>query len=147
MKLFRGKSRCLVFLSLACLYLFAAVTLVTVAEASCAASGPKAKVKGSIVSRDRDLVKVRDGRDGSVHIVKITNKTKIEREKGMLGFFGRTDPDVSALLPGLTVQVEGAENVQGALDAKIVKFRPDAFAIAAALERQILDNRAAASHA
>jgi len=119
----------------------------TVAEASCAASGPKAKVKGTIVSRDGDLVKVRDKRDASVHIVKITDKTRIEREKGMLGFFGRTDTDVTALLPGLIVQVEGAENIKGTLDAKIVKFKPNAFAIAVALEKQILNNQAAAGQA
>jgi outer membrane protein OmpA-like peptidoglycan-associated protein len=118
-----------------------------VAVGNAATNGQKTKFKGTIISRESHLVKVYDKRDGSVHAVRISGSTRIEREKGKGGFFGSDTMDVTALVPGLTVKVDGVSNGEGTVDAKLVKFRPDAFAITVAQQKQILDNRAAAGHA
>ena len=46
----------------------------------------KATVKGTIISRDGDLVKVVDMKNRSTVAVKVTDTTKIEREKGLHAF-------------------------------------------------------------
>lgn len=109
-------------------------------------SGQKAKVNGSIVSRDGDLVNVKDKKDGMIVVVNLTDNTKIEREKGSLRL-RRADMDVTAMVPGLTVTAEGVGNAKGQLDASKIRFYPDAFAIEVAQEQQIESNKQAAAQA
>src|ERR1700741_364352 len=67
----------------------------------------KAKVKGTIMSRAGDLVKVNDKKMGSPVIVVVDDGTKVERKKGRYEFFVHKDMDVTALVPGLTIEAEG----------------------------------------
>ena len=107
----------------------------------------KSKVKGTIVSRNGDLVKVKDKKSGQVVVVSLTDDTKIERKKGKVEFFRHEDMDVTAMVPGLTIEAEGVGNAKGQLLAKKVTFVPDEFAIEVAEEQQITANKAAAGKA
>jgi len=110
-------------------------------------SGDKSKVKGTIMSRNGDLVKIQDKKTGASEIVKITDDTKIERNKGKHAFFRHADMDVTALVPGLNIDAEGVENSSNQLEAKKITFTPDVFAIEVAEEQQIMTNKAAAQQA
>ncbi len=133
----------LAFLSTVCLYLLAAVTPASAAKAKPVTTGHKAKIKGMIISRDGDAVKVQDKKDGSTKIVNLTETTKIERD----GFMSNSAMNSKALVPGLTIEAKGVTNAKDQIDAKKVKFHPDAFAITVAQQQLILDNKAAAGHA
>ena len=109
--------------------------------------GEKAKVSGLIVSRDGDLVRIRDKKSGEVIVVSIGDTTHIERKKYKFPFYRHTDLDVTALLPGLTIEAEGVGNSTGQLEASKISFTPDDFAIEVAQEQQVLDNRAAGQNA
>lgn len=110
-------------------------------------AGNKVKVKGSIVSRDGDLIRVREKNPSKVVVVNITDDTKIERKKGKALFFRHSDMDVTAMVPGLTIEAEGVGNSKGQLDARKKSFTPDEFAIEVAEERQLQANNAAAQNA
>jgi outer membrane protein OmpA-like peptidoglycan-associated protein len=86
------------------------------------ATGQKAKLKGSIVRRDADTFIVRDEQNlGSV--VLLTDQTSV-KSKG--GFFKRgKNYDVTSLLSGLPVEVEGVGNRDGQLVANKVRFSSD----------------------
>jgi hypothetical protein len=58
-----------------------------------------------------------------------------------------TDMDVTAMVPGLTIEAEGVGNSKGQLDARKISFSPDEFAIEVAQEQRILANKAAAQNA
>ncbi len=107
----------------------------------------KAKIKGMIVSRAGDLVKVNDKKIGSPVIVVINDGTKVERKKGKYEFFVHKDMDLTALVPGLTIEAEGVGNAKGQLIAKTVSFVPDTFAVEVAEEQQIIANKGAAAKA
>ena len=107
----------------------------------------KAKVSGLIVSRDGDLVRIRDKKAGEVIVVSIGDTTHIERKNHKFPFYRHTDMDVTALLPGLTIEAEGVGNSNGQLEAGKISFTPDDFAIEVAQERQVLANKAAAQNA
>ena len=110
-------------------------------------SGQKAKVKGKITSRSGDLVYVSEVKTDATVVVAITDDTKIDRKKSKYVFFRKADMDVTAMLPGLTIEAEGMGNAKGQLEAKHISFYPDTFAIEVAQEQQILSNRAAAADA
>ena len=109
--------------------------------------GEKAKVSGLIVTRDGDLVRIRDKRAGGVIVVSIGDTTHIERKNHKFPFYRHTDMDVTALLPGLTIEAEGIGNSNGQLEASKISFTPDDFAIEVAQEQQVLANKAAAQNA
>ena len=109
--------------------------------------GEKAKVLGVILSRDGDLVRVRDKKSLEVIMVSIGDATKIERKKHKFPFYRHTDMDVTALLPGLTVEAQGVGNSNGQLEASKIWFTPDDFAIEVAQEQQVLANQASAQNA
>jgi outer membrane protein OmpA-like peptidoglycan-associated protein len=107
----------------------------------------KSKVSGTIVSRGGDLVKVKDKKTGQVVVVSISDNTKIERKKGKVEFFRHKDMDVTAMVPGLSIEAEGVGNAKGQLAANKITFIPDEFAIEVAEEQQITANQAAAAKA
>lgn len=109
-------------------------------------SGKKASVNGQIISRDGDLVNVKDKKDGMIVVVNLTDSTKIEREKGSLRL-RRADMDVTAMVPGLTITAEGVGNAKGQLDAAKIKFYPDAFAVEVAQQQEIMNNKEATAEA
>ena len=109
--------------------------------------GEKAKMSGLILSRDGDLVRVRDKKSHEVITVSIVDATEIERKNHKLAFYHHTDMDVTALLPGLTIEAEGVGNSNGQLEASKIWFTPDDFAIEIAQQQQVLANKAAAQNA
>jgi outer membrane protein OmpA-like peptidoglycan-associated protein len=134
--------------------LFAIATVVVTSSASAATGkasqltpGEKAKMSGLILSRDGDLVRVRDKKSHEVITVSIVNTTQIERKNHKLPFYRHTDMDVTALLPGLTIEAEGVANSNGQLEASKISFTPDDFAIEVAQQQQVLANKAAAQNA
>ncbi len=144
MKLNTRKNMRLAFLSAACLCLSAGMTLVAAADTSQIADGQRAKVKGVIISRSGDLVKIQDKKSGTVEVIKLGDSTKIEHDKA---FFRHTATDVTALVPGLTIEVNGVGNADGQLEATKITFNPDLFAVEVAEEQQVEANQAAASKA
>ena len=109
--------------------------------------GQKAKMSGLILSRDGDLVRVRDKKSHEVITVSIVDTTQIERKNHKLPFYRHTDMDVTALLPGLTIEAEGVASSDGQLEASKISFTPDDFAIEVAQEQQVLANEADAQNA
>ncbi len=55
--------------------------------------------------------------------------------------------DVTALVPGMTIEAKGIANADGQLDATRVKFNPDLFAIAVAGNQNLQANEAATAKA
>jgi outer membrane protein OmpA-like peptidoglycan-associated protein len=108
-------------------------------------AGKKAKVTGTIVSRNGDLVTIKVKKESTSAIVNITDNTKIEREKSFR--LRKEDEDVTAMLPGLTISAEGVGNSSGQLDANKISFNPDTFAVEVAEEQQIEANKSAAANA
>ncbi len=134
-------------LSVVCLCLLAATTFAAAAEKDPSNHDQRATVKGTILSRDGNLVKLMDMKNHSIDLVKISNTTKIGHRKDLQAFFRHTDTSVTALVPGLTVNAEGVGNAEGELEANKIKFCLDLFAVTAAPERQIRDNKAAVGRA
>lgn len=81
--------------------------------------GQKAKVKGLIVRRDADTFSVADEVSGET-VVLLTDRTSV-KSKGGFFRFGK-DYDVTSLLRGLKVEVEGRGNADGQLVADKVRF-------------------------
>jgi len=82
--------------------LLAGVTYAAANKTRQVAAGDKAKVTGSILSRDGDLVRVRDKKSGEVAVVNITDNTKIERKTKWDG--GKLVSEIGGLGPGKTTQ-------------------------------------------
>lgn len=129
----------------ACLILLAGLGYVCTVHAFQVEAGKKAKIKGTVMSRSGDLIKISDKKDGSLVVVDLTDSTQIERTKDFR--FRHADMDVTAMVPGLTIEAEGVGNAQGQLEAKKIKFDPDEFAVEVAEEQQILANKSAAKNA
>src|ERR1700758_2892721 len=107
----------------------------------------KATVTGAILSRDGDLIWVLDKKSSEIVVVNINDNTKIERKQHHVVFFRHTDMDVTAMVPGLTIQAEGLGNSKGQLDAAKIVFTPDSFAVEIAQEKQVVANKEAAQKA
>ena len=136
-----------VLLCASAVILLASLTYAATNQTRQLAAGDKAKVTGSILSRDGELVRVRDKKSGEVVVVNITDNTKIERKKHRVVFPRHTDMDVTAMVPGLTIEADGVGNSKGQLDADKISFTPDAFAVEVAQEQQVLATKAAAQNA
>jgi outer membrane protein OmpA-like peptidoglycan-associated protein len=100
-----------------------------------------------ILSRDGDLIRVHDKKSGEVVVITIEDATKVERTKFTFPFYRHIDMDVTALLPGLSIEAEGVGNSVGQLEAHRISFTPDDFAIEAAEEQQVLANKASTQRA
>jgi len=130
-----------------CVVLLTIIALASMGFAQTFSSGEKGKVKGTIMSRTGDLVKIQDEKTGSSAMIKITDNTKIIRDKSKVSFHRHDDMDVTAMVPGLTIKVEGIGNASNQLEANKITFSPDEFAIEVAQQQQINANKAAASGA
>jgi outer membrane protein OmpA-like peptidoglycan-associated protein len=130
-----------------CAVLLALIALASVGYAQTFTAGQKAKVKGTIISRKGDLVKVQDAKTGSIALVKITDDTKVLRDKSKTSFRRHEDMDVTAMVPGLTINAEGVGNAANQLEASKITFSPDVFAIEVAQQQEISANKAAANNA
>jgi len=84
------------------------------------AEGQKAKIRGVIVDRNGDEIRVREG-DKATHDIVLKDDTKIETPSGFLKM-DRIRRDTTALLPGLMLTIEGHGGEGGKLYADKVKF-------------------------
>jgi outer membrane protein OmpA-like peptidoglycan-associated protein len=141
------KSKMSAFWAVLSLMLAACLVVAAVPNPPQIASGQKAKVKGTIVSRNGDLIKVKVQKTGAMVVVNLVDGTKIGRNTGNLVFHRDKSMDVTAMVPGLTIEAEGVGNANGQLDASKITFTPDEFAIEVAEEQQIMANQKAASNA
>ena len=130
-----------------CAVMLAAIALASVVYAQTFTAGEKGKVKGVIKSRSGDLVKVQDDKTGSLVVVKITDDTKVLRDKHTFGFRRHEDMDVTSMVPGLTISAEGVGDADNQLEARKITFSPDVFAIEVAQQQEIMANKSAASNA
>jgi OOP family OmpA-OmpF porin len=87
-------------------------------------AGEKAKVQGTILSRDGNSIKLR-GDDDSIGTVDLTDGTKIQLKKGAFIFKRSDKMDLAALVPGLHVEAQGKGNDHGELVAERVSFDPN----------------------
>lgn len=120
------------FLSAACLYFVTVMNVFSLAAIRAPASRHRVKITGPIVMRQGNVLQILDEKDGSVHGFKITDKTAIRCDKGFL--HGNTVMDASALVPALTVEVEGIAKPKDMTEARMVKFNSDTFAFAVVQE-------------
>lgn len=127
--------------------LLRALPCTTSSSASDIPAGKGVKVTGLIVSRNGDTIRIKDKKSGQFVVVNITDNTKIERKRGHLQFLRHTDMDVTALVPGLTIEAEGRGDAEGRLEAGLISFSPDEFALAVAEQQEIVANRKAAKEA
>jgi outer membrane protein OmpA-like peptidoglycan-associated protein len=123
----------------------AALLLGLMAHAQQFEADKKAKVTGTIQSRNGDLVTILDKKSGTKAVINLNDETKVERKKDLR--LRRKEMDITALVPGLTIEAEGVGNGKGQLNAKKIEFDPDVFAIEVAEEKQIQANKAAAANA
>ena len=82
-------------------------------------SGQKMKVKGTIERREGDSFSIRDERNME-NIVLLTDRTSVKSKGGF--FRSGKNYDVTSLLRGLNVEVEGFGNQQGQIVADKVRF-------------------------
>jgi len=124
----------LAFLSAVCIYSVAVMTVFSMAETRSHVNGHKVKITGPIVVHEGDMVQILNEKDGSVHGFKVTDETTIRCEKGFL--HGNTVMHPSALVPALTVEVEGIGSPQNMPEAKTIKVDPDTFALTVGQDKQ-----------
>jgi hypothetical protein len=135
---------CALLPAIASILIASSALAATAGKTSQLTPGEKAKMSGLILSRDGDLLRVRDKKSHEVVTVSIVDTTQIERKNHKFPFYRHTDMDVTALLPGLTIEAEGVANSNGQLEASKISFTPDDFAIEVAQQQQVLANKAAA---
>lgn len=73
----------------------------------------KSKVTGTITGRNGDLVSVKEKKTGRVVVVSLNDDTKVERKKGKVEFFRHENMDVTAMVPGLTIEAERGRQREG----------------------------------
>ena len=130
-----------------CVVLLTIIALTSMVFAQTFTSGEKAKVKGTILARKGDLIKIQEQKTGSTALVKITDDTKVLRDKSKVAFRRHEAMDVTAMVPGLTISAEGVGNADNQLEASKITFSPDEFAIEVAQQQQIDANKSAAGNA
>ncbi len=126
------------FLSATCICFVTVIATFSMAAAKSPANGHKVKIRGPIVVQEGDVVQILNGKDGSVHGFKVTDRTTIRCDKGFL--HGKTAMDASALVPALTVDVEAISTPEGIAEAKTISFNPDPFAVTVAQVKQTRDS-------
>jgi OOP family OmpA-OmpF porin len=83
------------------------------------ANGEKAKAKGIIIRRDADTFSVADNSNMET-VILLTDRTSVKSKGGF--FRSGKDYEVTSLLRGLKVEVEGRGNSEGLLVAEKVRF-------------------------
>ncbi len=127
----------LAFLSAVCIYSVCVMTVFSTAETKPRVNGHKVTVTGPIVVHEGDTLKILNEKNGSVHGFKVTDQTTIRCERGFL--HGNTVMDASALVPALTVEVDGIGTPQDMPEAKTIRVNPDTFALTSAQHKQSRD--------
>jgi outer membrane protein OmpA-like peptidoglycan-associated protein len=98
------------------------------------ASGEKMKIRGTIVDRDADTFVVRDDQ-GYETTVLLTDRADVKSNGGFLR--RGQNYDVTNLLRGLVVQVEGRGNTAGQLEASKIRFDKNDLKVARSIETRV----------
>jgi outer membrane protein OmpA-like peptidoglycan-associated protein len=98
------------------------------------AAGQKVKVKGSIVRREAETFSIRDDQDIET-VVLLTERTSVKSKGGFLR--SGKNFDVTSLLRGLPVEVEGVGNQEGQLVADKVRFDSSDLKVAKLVEKRV----------
>jgi hypothetical protein len=106
----------------------------SMAECKSSTKGRHIKVTGPIVVHEGNIVQMLNEKDGSQHLFKITDKTTIRCDMGF--FHGNTVMNTSALVPALTVEVEGISGSLDTPEAKIIRVDPATFALIVGQDKQ-----------
>ncbi len=104
------------------------------------ASGQKMKVKGVVTSRDVDTFTVQD-MTGSTVTVLLTDRTSIKTKGGFFG--GGSNFNVTNILRGLNLEVEGRGDANNQLVAEKVRFNETDLRVARTVESRVnpVENR------
>lgn len=86
-------------------------------------NGEKVKVNGLITGRNGDTLTIRTLESGNLTVV-LTDDTKVEQPKGLLKM-RKTEMGVTALMPGLKIQVDGVGDPQSRVVANTIRFSKD----------------------
>jgi outer membrane protein OmpA-like peptidoglycan-associated protein len=98
------------------------------------ASGQKMKVKGVVTRRDADTFVVQD-MTGSAVTVLLTDRTSVKTKGGFFG--GGTNYNVTNILRGLNLEVEGRGDANGQLVAEKVRFNESDLRVARTVESRV----------
>jgi outer membrane protein OmpA-like peptidoglycan-associated protein len=99
-------------------------------------AGERRKIEGTVVSRDGDKLVVRIMPNDSDVTVKVGSFTEIQEKKSN-PFRGARKYQASQLAPGLSVEVEGRPDADGALVAQKIRFTHTDFKIAKAADARV----------
>ena len=103
---------------------FAALLCVlSIGSAYGVSNGEKVKTNGLITGRNGDTLTIRTLESGNL-IVVLTDYTKVEQPKGLLKI-RKTEMGVTALMPGLKIQVDGIGDPQNRVVANTIRFSKD----------------------
>jgi hypothetical protein len=105
------------------------------------ANGEKAKVKGLITGRDSDTLTLRTLESGNV-VVLLTDNTSVVQPKGLLKL-RKEEMGVTALMPGMKIEVEGVGDAQNRVVANTIKFSKDDLKTAEAIQAGLAPTQAA----
>jgi outer membrane protein OmpA-like peptidoglycan-associated protein len=97
-------------------------------------SGQKTKLKGRIVRRDADTFSVLDEQSMET-IVRLTDRTSVKSKGGF--FRSGKNYDVTSLLRGLPVEIEGRGGADGQLVADKVRFNSSDLKVAQTVESRV----------
>ncbi len=98
------------------------------------AAGQKLKIKGVVVSKDTDMIVVRDATGIDTNVV-LTSSTDIKAKGGFLRGSDRVAS--SQIVRGLNMEVEGNGDSAGSLVARKVEFSRDDFKVAQSIESRV----------
>ncbi|HWT03534.1 MAG TPA: OmpA family protein [Pyrinomonadaceae bacterium] len=98
------------------------------------ASGQKMKIKGVVTRRDADTFVVRD-MSGVDTTVRLTDTTSVKSKGGFFG--GGTRYQVTNILRGLNLEVEGRGDGSGSLVAEKVRFNESDLRVARTVESRV----------
>jgi outer membrane protein OmpA-like peptidoglycan-associated protein len=97
-----------------------------------ASDGKKVKVNGLITGRDGENVMLRSTKDSSNIVVVLTDDTKVQQPKGLLKL-RHAEHSVTALIPGLKIEVEGT-GTDARVVAKTISFDKDDLRLAETIQ-------------
>jgi len=91
-------------------------------------AGEKVKTSGLITGRTGEDLTVKTSDEGNLTVV-LTDDTKIEQPKGLLKI-RKSEMGVTALVPGLSIQLEGVGDPNGRVTATKIKFSKESLKMA-----------------
>ena len=110
----------------------ALLCILTVASAFGASNGKKIKVQGLITGRDGENITLKSSKGGANVVVVLTDETKVQQPKGLLKL-RHSEQAVTALIPGLKIEVEGTGD-ESRVVAKSIQFEKDDLQLAEVIQ-------------